>query len=342
MNWFKCKYVNKSIEVDIFDEIGGWGIYAKDFKDEVNNLISENNPSEVFININSPGGSVFEGIAIHNYLKSLPIEVTAKIDGLAASIATIISLGADNIVMGEGSFFMIHNPSGGLMGEADDFRKQADVLDKIKDTLVTIYTSKSNLSSEKIAELMDNETWLTAQEALEFGFVDSIAEGLKAVACVGEKFKNEFNNIPNIIMENSKETVETVETPKVENTIEVTEETTSILDKLKNLIGLSEEKKEAHKELNNLYESVKTENVELTNKLDEVNALVDEQKDVLNKAHDEIVALKSEIENIKKENEELNAKLSEVEGEEVTPVANAKNETKKSLADYINEYKKTK
>ena len=139
--WYKAQKINNQVEVDLFDEIGGWGIYAKELKDELSSMIG-NPTEEVLVNINSPGGSVFEGIEIYNYLKGLPNKVTVKINSLAASIATVIALGADELEISESAFFMIHNPWTMAGGEAEDLRKQADVLDTVSYTHLTLPTKR--------------------------------------------------------------------------------------------------------------------------------------------------------------------------------------------------------
>ena len=155
----------------IYSEIGGvWGVASE----EIAFFLKENKNKDVQIRINSVGGSVTEGVAIYNLLKAHNGKVEIAIDSICASIATIIALAGDSIKMNLGSMFMIHNPWSMAFGESEDFRKEAEVLDKFKETLVSIYMTKFNGSEEEIVEMMNSESWLSDKEAMKFGFVDSI------------------------------------------------------------------------------------------------------------------------------------------------------------------------
>ncbi|MDL2315644.1 Clp protease ClpP [Desulfovibrio sp. OttesenSCG-928-A18] len=184
-------------EIFIYDEIGeGWygGISAKAFAEEVKKL-GDVKTIDVFIN--SPGGYVFEGVAIYNTLKNNKARVIVHIDGLAASIASIIAMAGDEVHMAANAFIMIHNPWSGLYGFAEDFRKEADRLDLIAGTLRDTYTAKANgkTSAEQFAAWMDEEKWFTAVDAMDAGLVDTITEELQAAA----KFdlsKFNYRNIP--------------------------------------------------------------------------------------------------------------------------------------------------
>lgn len=132
------------------------------------------NAKEVELFINSGGGSVTEGYAIHNVLKQHKYEITVNIS-LAASIASVIALAGDHIKMHKNtSLFMIHLPSGVTAGTAEDHRKTADVLDKIRDQIIAIYQDRTNIESNELLNMLNNETWFTAQEALDNGFIDEI------------------------------------------------------------------------------------------------------------------------------------------------------------------------
>lgn len=126
------------------------------------------------VRINSPGGSVFEGVAIYNQLKRHKARVAVQIDGLAASIASVIAMAGEEIGIAANAMIMIHNPWGSAVGEAADMRKMADSLDKVRDTILGTYAERSGASESDLAEMMDAETWLTAEEAFAVGLVDSI------------------------------------------------------------------------------------------------------------------------------------------------------------------------
>ncbi len=179
MNWYNIKNSSDNTsEVVIYDEIGSWGVDSKTFIEEIKNISTNN----VTLRINSPGGSVIDGLAIHDAIKRMPQKVTTRIEGLAASIASIIALGGDEVTMSENSLFMIHNVWGGETGGADDMRKAADLMDKMTDRLVNIYVSKTGKSEEEIRAWMDAETWFDSNEALEAGFINYIEEPIALAA----------------------------------------------------------------------------------------------------------------------------------------------------------------
>lgn len=187
-SWFTAKAVDGEADISIYDEIGMFGITAKNFADQLNAL---GKVSHINLSINSPGGSVFDGLAIHNMLKRHKAMVTVRVDGLAASIASVIAMAGDVILMPSNSFLMIHDPSGVVMGTSRDMRTLADALDKIKTGLVAAYAAKSGLERDEIEDIMTAETWLTAQDAVDMGFADSIEEDVKIAASFElSKFKN--------------------------------------------------------------------------------------------------------------------------------------------------------
>lgn len=200
----------------IYSEIGGmWGISAA----EVAQFLQSNKDQDVEIRINSPGGSVTEGIAIYNLFKNHNGSVNIVVDSLCASIATIIALGGDNITMNLGSMFMVHNPWMMTFGDSDDLRKEANVLDAMKEQLINIYMTKFTGTRDELISMMDEETWLSDTESMKFGFVDSIEQELKIAALVKYDLKKFFNKTPN--KENNMNEQETnlensVEAPEVE------------------------------------------------------------------------------------------------------------------------------
>lgn len=141
----------------------------------INQLKGLKSVKNINIRINSDGGEVFEALAIYNYLKSLKANITVYIDGIAASAATIVAC-AGKVIMPTNTQMMIHNPFGMVQGDSEELRSLADVLDKIKDSMISIYTEKSGLDKVMIAEMMNNETWLSAQEAYSFGFCDEVID----------------------------------------------------------------------------------------------------------------------------------------------------------------------
>jgi len=192
-SWYNIKAKSSAKEVAdvyIFDEIGLWGITAQDFVND----IKEYKNQDINLHINCIGGDVFDGMAIYNIIKKRTAKTVVYIEGIAASMGSVIALSGDEIIMSENSLLMIHNAWGGAVGEAEDVRKTADVLDKLSGEIASIYTKRTNISLNEIKDMMDEETWLNADEALELGFIDSISDAIKVAAKYDiSKFKNITN-----------------------------------------------------------------------------------------------------------------------------------------------------
>ena len=195
-NRLKVNAQASSGELFIYEDIGDGffgGITAKDISKE---LKAAGKINELFVRLNSVGGNVFEGVAIYNLLKRHPAKKTVTIDGIAASIASVIAMAGDHVEMAENGSFMIHDPWTLAGGNAEDLRKQADELDHIKGSLVTTYKAKTELSEDKISDFMIKETWFNAEEALQHGFIDSVTDA-QAIAAHGNKqIIAKFQHIP--------------------------------------------------------------------------------------------------------------------------------------------------
>ena len=165
--------------------------------------------AEINLHINSPGGSVFEGIAIGNMLKSHKAVVTGYVDALAASIASVILSSCDKVVMPENSMLMIHNPYGPVIGNAKELRKTADDYDKIAESSVITYLAKANgkLTEEKIKQIMDEETWLSAKESYEIGLCDEVIEAVHIAACADASIFEKYKNVPSQLVVKNEEIV---------------------------------------------------------------------------------------------------------------------------------------
>lgn len=178
---------------------GGIGLDKREREissEDVRQQIEENKAAnELVVHLMSPGGDVFEGEAIYNALKNSGKQITTHIEGTCASIATLIAAAGSKVIMNKTARFMIHNPKiSGMSTAADsrDLRHVADQLDQIKTLLINVYLNKTGLGKEKLWELYDNETWLTADEAEKMGFIDESVDAIKAVAKVDFKtFKME-------------------------------------------------------------------------------------------------------------------------------------------------------
>lgn len=192
-SWFTIKNKsNTTANVSIHDEIGLWGISAKDFMQAIKDL---GDIKIINLSIHSPGGSVFDGLAIYNTLANHPAKIYGKVEGIAASAASFILMAADDIAMPEDSFLMIHNAHGVAFGGAEELRDMADLMDKIGNQIANIYQKRTGLTAEKILEMMADETWMTAAEAQELGFADQVSDAL-GVAAKAADFNKYFKAPP--------------------------------------------------------------------------------------------------------------------------------------------------
>lgn len=178
--WSPCAAANESAaDISIFDQIGetwdGSGFTVK----KMAGILRAIGEKPVTVAINSPGGDMFEGIAIYNALVEHPAQVTVNVIGVAASAASIVAMAADKIVIGGASFLMIHNAWGMVVGNRHDFAAAADLFAPFDAAMASIYVARSGQSDKAVAQLMDAETWLSATEAVAKGFADEAA-ALKA------------------------------------------------------------------------------------------------------------------------------------------------------------------
>jgi ATP-dependent Clp protease, protease subunit len=175
------------------------------------------------IYINSGGGSVFAGIAIYNMLKRHQGHKRVIVDGLSASIASVIMLAGDEVIVPSNAFVMIHKPWNGMMGNSSDFRKMADDLDAIEEGIINVYAEslKDGVDIETVRQMVQDETWLNGKEAANY-FNITVGEENKAVAYVSEKL-NEFKNTPQSVLDKEKETEEQEEDQLIQNKIKALE-----------------------------------------------------------------------------------------------------------------------
>ncbi len=165
----------ETLQMNIYDEIGFFGISAKQVRDSLD-VARKKNYKNLVVNINSPGGDVFDGIAIFNDLFNFPANVRVEITGLCASAATVIAMAGDEIVMAENASFMIHNAWGFAIGNKNDMREIADLLEKIDESIAATYAARASVSKEEALKMMDDETWLTADEAYDHGFITEVRD----------------------------------------------------------------------------------------------------------------------------------------------------------------------
>jgi ATP-dependent Clp endopeptidase proteolytic subunit ClpP len=200
--WYQIKAKTdkpKAADVSIYDEIGMWGVSASAFMRDLKSL---GELDEINLSIHSPGGDVLDGWAIYNALKNNKAKVTARVEGLAASMASVILMAADQIEIPENAYVMIHNPWGVAIGDAEELRDTAELLDKLGNGLVNAYASRTGNDEDEIREMMSAETWMDGKEAVERGFADTLLNGVALSARAFDTRK--FRMTPNAIQANSE------------------------------------------------------------------------------------------------------------------------------------------
>ena len=291
-NWYNINSkASKVVDVYIFDEIGMGGVNAQGFIEEIKSF----KDSPMNLHINCVGGDVFDGMAIYNVIKKRTAKTTVYIEGIAASMGSVIALAADSVVMAENSLFMIHNAWGGAMGEAKEMKKTAKLLDKISGEIADIYVKKTKLPYDKVKEMMDEETWLNAEEALELGFIDSISDAIKVAAKYDvSKFKNITNK-------------------EIKNKLSINIKSKKMTDELKTWFNGKVE---------DIIARVKSENVDTDSKSN-IEVTMSDEAEILNKFSDfeskiteisgSVTELEGEKETLTMEVERLNALLSKAD-----------------------------
>lgn len=209
-NYFQMKATNNVAQIDIFGDIVSekWfdeEISATSFRDALKEL---GDVSTINLSINSGGGSVFDGIAIYNMLKSHKATVNVYVEGLAASIASVIAMAGDTITMRSGSMMMVHMPWTLSQGNAEEMRKTADTLEKTGDSIVDIYSERTGISSDDIRNIMNEETWLSAEEAVEQGWATKLDKKEAVMNSVPKEILGRFSNVPkNVLARVEKKTL---------------------------------------------------------------------------------------------------------------------------------------
>lgn len=234
MFWnFKSK-VKDEADLYLYEEIGEswWGDTksAKQFKKDLDAL---GDVKTLNIYINSPGGAVFDGMAIYNILKRHKAYKTTYVDGLAASIASVIALASDKVIIPSNAYFMIHRAWAITWGNTNDMKKMAEDLERIDEGIINVYMAKTELTRSEVIKLMDDETWMTGDEAKEYGFADEVEKEKKVAASINGDFLNfngqkfnikdfKYKNLPKLSVDESSGEPEEEVKPKPESTPEPT------------------------------------------------------------------------------------------------------------------------
>lgn len=206
-SWFSIKNAVSADQpaiVSIHDEIGSWGVSARDFLSQIRNIDTK---TPIKLSLHSPGGEVFDGLAIYHALKSRG-NVDVRIEGLAASMASVIAMAGRSVEMPRNAYMMIHNPNGVAVGNSADMRQLADLLDKLKASLVSAYREKTKKTDEDLSAMMDSETWLTGDEAYALGFADIVTDeiALSATAFKTARSIHSSSMLPKSLFDTQKPT----------------------------------------------------------------------------------------------------------------------------------------
>lgn len=200
-HWYSIRALGegeaKIIEVFIYGEIGFWGVTAADFIRDLQD--KDDGSSNVLVHFDTIGGDLFDGIAIHNILRTLGERCTARIDGACFSAGSVAACGAHRVEMADNALMMIHNPWTWMAGGSEELRKMADMMDKAREGIIASYQHRAlTVDQAELSRMIDEETWMTPAEAKAFGFVDEVlgsAEPLASNAALG-KILNRYRNVP--------------------------------------------------------------------------------------------------------------------------------------------------
>ena len=205
-------------------------VTATSFKKELDEL---GDIDTLNIYINSGGGSVFQAQAIYSILKRHDAKKNVYIDGLAASAASFLAMAGDKVHMPKNATIMIHMPMSVVWGNAKEMRKEAEGLDKISVGMIEAYMSHigDKITEDKLRELLEAETWMTAQEAFDYGFVDEIIEAKDVAACIDDEVLAGYKNVPKYLVERR---VEGVKNLSVAERQVIIEESKKLVDQIKN------------------------------------------------------------------------------------------------------------
>lgn len=234
--WFEIKNeADKAAEILIYGRIGKSyydpaSVGAKDFADGLSKIPQE---KEIVVAINSPGGNVWDGLAIYHQLQARRSKVTTRVDGIAASIASIIALAGRETRIPKNALLMIHDPSSLAFGTAAEMRKAAEVLDTHKKVLVGIYHAKTGKPTAEIEKKMSAETWFTGSDAKEFGLADTVTDEVSLTACAEFDLSN-FKNVPSL---DSQTPHSMAKEEKTEPGKPADSADTSLIERIKNLLS---------------------------------------------------------------------------------------------------------
>jgi ATP-dependent Clp endopeptidase proteolytic subunit ClpP len=232
----------KSADIFIYGEITKWAweeygeVSSITFKNELDAL--GEGIETINLYINSPGGSVFETMAIIAMLQRHPARIISTIDGVGASCASVLPMISDKVIMYENSMLMIHNAWTYASGNAEQLRKAADDIERINQSMIQFYLNRAGdkLDSQTLKQLLDDETWLSAAEAMQYGLCDEIIESNNAAACIDEKWMKEYKNIPSQLISQSSTKISSEEMAKRQR---IKEQSQARINYLNTILGVN-------------------------------------------------------------------------------------------------------
>lgn len=196
----RAEAVPSGLEVELYGEVGfspwGDGMTAAQLSAAIREAEGSGPVDQIRVRVNSPGGDVFEGLAIYNLLAGHKAKVHVVVDGLAASAASFIAMAGDRITMAEGSMMMVHNAWSVVAGNADDMREKAAMLDKVDGVLAGVYAARTKQKDAKVREMMAAETWMTGSEAKALGFADEVTPNKTKPERAHAEIRMPFRNAP--------------------------------------------------------------------------------------------------------------------------------------------------
>ena len=296
MNWYSIENKKENADIYIYGEIG-FEVDAKDFINEIKAL--KGKPFN--LHINSVGGSVFEGQAIYTTIQNYKGKVTVFIEGVAASMASIIALAGDEVHMSENSLYMIHDPLVGVYGNKQELDKKIELLNVIKEQMVNIYTNKTGLEESLIVDMMSKETWFTAEEAKEAGFVDVVQEAVKVAATYDLSAYNNMtqdkmlSTIKSININNNMDELKTWFEAKLEEVVAKFQKTSETTEQ-EVVVNIADES-------------------DVKNKLDELSNTISEKDETINSVNAKVEELTASLEEAQKELAKYTATQTEIKNE---------------------------
>lgn len=198
--------------IDVNDVIGGWGINARSFRETLKGVKT----GTINLRVNSPGGLVFDGIAMYNDLlafRKAGGKVNVEVTGLAASAASLLVMAGNTIAIADNAFLMIHNAWVGVIGNKAELNKQSEVLAKIDAALARTYSARSGMAPDEVAQMMDDETWMDAEKAVDLGFADKTLAAAKAALSFD---LSAYVNVPAVLETSAKVAADEVQ-PQAED-----------------------------------------------------------------------------------------------------------------------------